>query len=160
MKNRQRVQAIIIQNNKVLFGAGIVNGKDFRHFFIGGGIEEGESAKEAVIRELKEETNVDGTIIFKFAKEYKENHHTFLVDIGNQRTILGYDPEDEEADMPINLRTLQKLEFIPINEYDRFTIIDIKYFKILLEECNNREISLHWVTTMKRLVENYEGKSL
>lgn len=43
MERRQRVQAIIIQNNKVLFGAGILKEKEYRHFFIGGGIEEGES---------------------------------------------------------------------------------------------------------------------
>jgi ADP-ribose pyrophosphatase YjhB (NUDIX family) len=160
MKNRQRVQAIIIQNNKVLFGAGIVNGKEFRHFFIGGGVEEGESSDEAVIRELKEEANVDGTIIFKFTKEYKKNHHTFLVDIGNQTTSLGYDPEDEEVEMLIHLRTLQRIEFIPIEEYDRFTLIDIEYFRILIEECNNRGISSQWINAMKTLVQNYEGEHI
>lgn len=36
MKQRQRVQAIIIQNNKVLFGAGMLKGKEYRHFFIDG----------------------------------------------------------------------------------------------------------------------------
>ncbi len=67
MKSRQRVQAIIIQDKKVLFGAGMVNEKDFRHFFIGGGIEEGESPEEAILRELREEANVDGIIVFKFS---------------------------------------------------------------------------------------------
>jgi ADP-ribose pyrophosphatase YjhB (NUDIX family) len=160
MKNRQRVQAIIIQNNKVLFGAGIVNGGELRHFFIGGGVEEGESPEAAVIRELKEETNVDGTVIFKFTKEYTENHHTFLVDIGSQTISLGYDPEDEEVEMPIHLRTLQSIEFIPIDEYNRFTLIDIEYFRILLQECNNRGIYSQWIVAMKTLVQNYEEEHI
>ena len=158
MKNRQRVQAIIIQNNKVLFGSGLVNGKDFRHFFIGGGIEEGENPEEAIMRELMEEANVDGSIIFKFEKEYKEDHHTFLIDIGNKSVTLGYDPEDEE--METNFRMLQKLELIPINEYDRFSLIDIVYFKILLEECNNRNYFPKWFAELEILIESYIGENI
>jgi len=60
------------------------------------------------------------------------------MDIGNKCVTLGYDPEDEEVKRPISLRTLQKLEFIPISEYDRFSLIDIEYFRILIEECNSR----------------------
>lgn len=153
MKQRQRVQAVIIQNNKVLFGAGMMKGKDYRHFFIGGGVEEGDTLEEAIIRELREEANVDGAIIFKFANEYKENHHTFLLDIGNQSTSLGYDPEDEEINKDKHLRTLQKLEFISFSEYNKFTSIDIMYFKILLEECNRRCYLPEWYEELKKLVE-------
>lgn len=155
MEQRQRVQAIIIQNNEVLFGAGMLKGKEYRHFFIGGGIEEGETPEEAVMRELKEEANVDGTIIFKFRNEYKENHHTYLVEIGEQEVSLGCDPEDEEVNKDINLRTLQELEFIPLSECSRFSLIDVVYFKILLEECNNRSYFPEWYREVKRLVEDY-----
>lgn len=93
MEQRQRVQAIIIKNNKVLFGAGMLKGKEYRHFFIGGGIEEGETPEQTIVREIREEANVDGIIIFRFKNEYKENHHTFLVKIGDQEASLGYDPE-------------------------------------------------------------------
>lgn len=156
MKNRQRAQAIIIQNEKALFGFGLLNAKEFGHFFIGGGIEEGESPEDAIMRELMEEANVEGKIIFKFSKEYKEDHHTFLVDIGTKSITLGYDPEDEQVERATNLRTLQKLEFIPINKYDRFTLIDIEYFKILIEECNDRGFSSQGIITIKILVDIYE----
>lgn len=155
MEQRQRVQAIIIKDNKVLFGAGMLEGKEYRHFFIGGGIEEGETPEEAIIREIREEANVIGTIVFKFENEYKENHHTFLVEIGEQEVSLGYDPEDEEVNMDEHLRTLQKLEFIPLNECSRFSLIDIVYFKILLEKYNNRNYFPEWYVEMKRLVESY-----
>ena len=109
MKNRQRVQAIIIQNDKVLFGAGMLKGKEFRHFFIGGGIEQGENPEDAIMREIMEEANVAGEIIFKFFVEYKEDHHTFFVDIGNKTVTLGYDPEDEEVQMGTNLKDTSKI---------------------------------------------------
>ncbi|GKX65869.1 NUDIX domain-containing protein [Inconstantimicrobium mannanitabidum] len=153
MGQRQRVQAIAIQNNGVLFGSGMIDEKQNTHFFIGGGIEEGETAEEAIIRELREEANVDATIIFKFEKEYKENHHTFLVKIGEQEVSLGYDPEEEEVEKPANLKALQKLEFIALNEGSRFSAIDLEYFKILLEECNARSYFPEWYGKMKRLVE-------
>lgn len=152
MVYRQRVQAIIIQNNKALFGSGVLKEKGYRHFFIGGGIEKGESPEEAIVRELREEANVVGTILIKFENEYKENHHTFLVDIGEQEATLGYDPEDEEVEKSSRFRTLQKLEFIPLSECDEFSLIDIMYFKILLEECNKRNYYLEWYEEMKRLV--------
>lgn len=155
MEQRQRVQAIIIQNNKVLFGAGILKGKEYRHFFIGGGIEEGETPEKAIIREIREEANVEWTIIFKFRNEYKENHHTYLVEIGEQEVFLGYDPEDEEVNKDIKLRTLQELEFIPLSECSRFSLIDVVYCKILLEECSNRSYFPEWYCQMKALVESY-----
>ena len=53
--------------------------------FVQGGIEEGESPEKAVVRELKEETNLDGTIAKKldFKSEYwfnweGERVHKFL----------------------------------------------------------------------------------
>lgn len=152
MEKRQRVQAIVIQDNKVLFGAGMVNEKEYRHFFIGGGVEKGETSEEAIVREVKEETGCKGTIIFKFTNEYKENHHTFLVDIGNQVVSLGYDPEPEELDKEQHLRALQKLQFIPLSEPNSFSLIDIEYFKILLKELNNRNYFPEWFEELKKML--------
>jgi len=155
MKNRQRAQAIIIQNNKVLFGAGIIKGKELGHFFIGGGVEEGEGPEAAIIREIKEEANVEGEIVFKLSKEYMENHHTFLVYIGDRIVTLGYDPEEEEIEKEAHLRALQRLMFIPLNEDGRFSLIDIEYFKLLLEECNTRDCFPKWHRDMEMLVKRH-----
>jgi ADP-ribose pyrophosphatase YjhB (NUDIX family) len=56
MKKASR--AIIIKDGRILLIHRIKNNKEY-YVLPGGGIEEGESPEEAVIRELKEETNLD-----------------------------------------------------------------------------------------------------
>lgn len=92
---RHRVQGIIIQNGKAILGYGCVDKSDkiFRHYFIGGAVEAGETPEDAIIREVMEEINVKGNIVFKFNKEIEKNSTTFLVDIRNKKPTLGYDPE-------------------------------------------------------------------
>ncbi|MFC1953574.1 NUDIX hydrolase [Chloroflexota bacterium] len=65
----------------------------------GGGTEEGETPEEATIRELKEECNVEGTIVREtstyISSLRKDYCYTFLVDIGDDEPELGSDPELE-----------------------------------------------------------------
>lgn len=144
-----RAQAVIIRENKVLFGYGKV-GERLGHFFIGGGVEIGETSTESVLREVREELNVKGKIIFKLRKEVLDEHFTFLIDICNQECTLGYDPEEDgwEEDK----LSLQKLIWVPLNEKERFTSIDIAYFMELIEECNERMFNPEWLMEMKQLV--------
>jgi len=129
----ERAQAIIIRNNKMLFGYGKILG-ELRHFFIGGRIEVGESSSETVLRELREEANVDGNIIFKFTNELQANHHTFLVDIGEAEVSLGYDPE--EMYLPQEELSLKGLKWIDLENNYMFTDIDKEYFSLLMTECD------------------------
>ena len=146
-----RAQAIIIKDNKILFGYGNIGG-NLRHFFIGGGVELGETASEAVLREVREELNVKGEIIFKFRKEISEKHFTFLIDIGNREYSLGYDPE--ELGWKEDRLSLQQLIWIPMSEKKRFTSIDIAHFVVLVEECNERMFNPEWLMEIKQIVEN------
>jgi len=52
---RLRAAAIIIENNHVLFAT---NDVEKYYYSIGGGIELGETAEQAVLREVKEETGI------------------------------------------------------------------------------------------------------
>lgn len=60
MENRPRVRVagILIENDKILL---IEHSKNEKKYWLipGGGVEWGESTKEALIREYKEETNLD-----------------------------------------------------------------------------------------------------
>jgi 8-oxo-dGTP pyrophosphatase MutT (NUDIX family) len=91
----------------------------------GGGVNEGESPSEAMIRELREECHVDGTIIQlvgikdlgRVAHAEYERIYTFLVDIGEQTPQMGSDPEFESADrLLVDVRWLTLAE---IPERDR-----------------------------------------
>ena len=74
----------------------IVSGK-LCHVFVGGGIEENETPEQAVLRELKEEANVDGKIIYgpvHIANKEHNHEYFFLLSINDdQMPKLGYDPE-------------------------------------------------------------------
>jgi len=55
---QKRAVAIIIKDRKVLLMHRIKNGKEY-FVFPGGGVEEGESLEQAVVREIKEELGLD-----------------------------------------------------------------------------------------------------
>jgi ADP-ribose pyrophosphatase YjhB (NUDIX family) len=72
----------------------------------GGGVDDGERPRDAVIRELQEECHVEGTIIrlvgiqdlSRVAHAEYEKVYTYLVDVGEQTPRLGTDPELENRD--------------------------------------------------------------
>jgi 8-oxo-dGTP diphosphatase len=86
----------------------------------GGGVEKGESPSEAVLRELKEECNVEGTIIKQvgmFTDSTGVEFITYLVDIETQEPHLGNDPEFElEQQILVEIRWMTLAE---IPERDR-----------------------------------------
>jgi mutator protein MutT len=55
---RIRAVAIIVNNEKVLLIHRISHGKEY-HVFPGGGVENGETVEEAVLREVQEETSLE-----------------------------------------------------------------------------------------------------
>lgn len=94
---RDRSQAVVCRNGKLLLVEHIMHGRDFFNL-PGGGIEEGETPEEAALRELKEETGVDGAILRPLTIEYKADLesriYTFLVEIPEEALPQkGIDPE-------------------------------------------------------------------
>jgi 8-oxo-dGTP pyrophosphatase MutT (NUDIX family) len=143
--SRTRAQSIVIQGDCVLFGYG-----KGVYFFIGGGVEEGETAEQAALRELREETNVNGTILFRFKDDVFQNHVTFFVDIGCQVPRLGYDPEETKTG---EAKSLVRIELVPLTKSESFTAIDVNYFKLLMAECAKRKMSFLWNDAMNALIQ-------
>jgi len=101
MRNiRPRSSAIIIKNDKILLMHRRKQGREY-WVFPGGGIKKGETAEEAVVREVQEETGL--TVNCKkltcgWNKKGKNIKHSFFLCnvLGNDKPILG-GPEKERS---------------------------------------------------------------
>ncbi len=129
---RDRVQAIVIRDNKVLL---VKHRMREREFFCvpGGGIEDGETKEEAVLRELKEEACVDGEIVRKLSIQFKPRDmgevHSYLIRISKDATPFpGIDPELGE---------------------DKQTIIGIEWLG--LEEIGDVDRAYLWAAGLNRI---------
>ena len=121
---RNRSVAIVIRNGKILMERLCYkndnNGKEF--FSVpGGGIEEGESPEQTVLRELKEECGLDGTIVKALAVIYSHGRKEYSFEVAvpkDQQAITGYDPEEAGSDNP-PLREVVWKSLNEISEKDR-----------------------------------------
>ncbi len=101
MRNRSVV--IVLRDKKILMEKLFYDGRTF-YSVPGGGIEDGETPEEAAIRELKEECGLDGVIVKKLAKVYRQGgiEYSFEVRVPeDQVAITGYDPEEPKDNQPI-----------------------------------------------------------
>lgn len=114
-----RAQAIVIKDMQIL----MVKHEDAQTEWWclpGGGIEENETPKECVIRELYEECQVNGNIIRQTSHSLHDDgfqNYTYYVDIGNEQPTLGFDPNELSKDYRLVDVKWMKLEEIP--ERDR-----------------------------------------
>ena len=124
MNKRISSRAIIIENNKLLtfFRRKNKDGKIKEYYSLpGGGQEKGETLEENVIRELKEEFNVDIKIIDYLGKKESDNYieHFFYC------TIINVIPKLSGEELERNCQdNYYELRYININEIDK---IDIFY---------------------------------
>lgn len=102
---RTRATGVVIKDNKVLLIKRFNNGKQY-YVFPGGGVEEGETVEEALIRELKEETSLNIKVsrkLWTFDTEWLGQtikHVNFLVN--NFSGSLGLGGPEKEKNSEIN----------------------------------------------------------
>lgn len=118
---RDRAQAMVVRDNKILMVKHEMDGRIF-YCIPGGGVEENETYEEAAIRELKEESCVEGKIVRKLSIQYKPDNkgevHTFLIEIDKmQCPKAGIDPELPASEQTI--RSVEWLSLAEIGEVDR-----------------------------------------
>ena len=116
-----RVQAIVIRDDRILMVKHSQNGQEW-WCLPGGGQEANETPDQGALRELKEECKVSGAIVRKtsyVSYSPDDETHSFLVDIGNQNPLLGYDPEVAYGKQEHALVDVQWLRLCEIPERDR-----------------------------------------
>ena len=147
-----QARCIVLRDNKILFIQQMIHGQ-LRHVFVGGGIEYGETPHEAALRELEEEANVKGKIVFGPAIYYSEKkEYIFIVSISDTaQPTLGYDPE-----LPIDKQALKGLIWRDaIKEVELFNEIDCKFFQALINEGKKQGINEEWMTTLEKIVSHH-----
>lgn len=112
---RNRSMALVVRDNKIL----IV--RTSRNEIPGGGIEPGETPAQAALRELKEETGLDGIIrreLSTLRRADGSEEYVFWVDVDEgQEAVTGKDPEVSEDEQRI--REVLWIPFHELSEKDR-----------------------------------------
>ena len=123
MEKRVSSRAIIIEDGKLLtmFRRKIKKDGSVKEYYVipGGGLEESETLEENVIRELKEEFNVDIEIVkFLSTEEYDDTiANYFLCKIVSGTPKLG----GEELDR-ITPENYYEIRYIDLNDIDNYDI--------------------------------------
>lgn len=122
MEKRVSSRAIIIDDGKLLVMFRRKKKKDgtVKEYYVipGGGLEEGETLEENVVRELKEEFNVDIEIIkFLMKEEYEDTiANYFLCKIVSGKPKLGGEELDRMTDD--NYYEVRYIDIKDIDNYD------------------------------------------
>lgn len=122
MEKRISSRAIIIENGKLLtmFRRKIKKDGSVKEYYVipGGGLEENETLEENVIRELKEEFNIDIAIVkFLGTEEYDDTiANYFLCKIVNGTPKLG--GEELERMTKENYYEIRYIDLKNIDSYD------------------------------------------
>lgn len=128
---RNRSMALVVRNNRILMEK-VYYYNRFFYTLPGGGIEEGETPEEAVIRELKEECLVDGIIVKKLTQLNRKNgntEHVYEVKIPDeQNPSKGYDPEEPMDNQSI--KEVAWLGFDELSEKDRAFLLSYGIMEI------------------------------
>ena len=129
---RKTARAIIIEEDKLLvfFRRKMVEGKEITYYAIPGGHVEGdESCEDTVIRELKEEMNLDIKIINYLGKividNQEENYYNVRI-IGGE---LKFGGEELERNCDDNY---YEIRWLPISELDNSGIRSIAFIRRVL----------------------------
>jgi 8-oxo-dGTP pyrophosphatase MutT (NUDIX family) len=119
-KLRHTARALVVRNGEVLLferWRGQVMGPDLHYFSIpGGGIDEGESPEDAVVREMREEMTIEVRPLHLLARQKSKSRYNyyFLCEI-----IAGeptFNPQSDEAKYARISRNIYEVAWQPIDQ--------------------------------------------
>lgn len=128
---KNRAAGILIENNKVLVIHRIKNSNEF-WVFPGGGIEDGETAELALIREMAEETSLVVEVLDKaieiesnFNEERKLETYFFIKRISGEPKLSIDSPEASRM-LESNNENFYELTWLDIDSLNNYIIYPIK----------------------------------
>jgi len=129
---RQRAAGIIIKDGKILL---MHRRKPKRDYYVipGGDIEENETPEIAVLRETKEETNLDVEIdylLFEFESDVFKRHESFFV----MKNIKGEEKIGEPEINWENEDNHYELVWTPLEKLSEIDLLPTEIKKIILEK--------------------------
>ncbi len=136
MKNSFEViaRALILKNNKIL----VCKRKDKDYYFLPGGhVEFGETTKEAIIREIKEErdkTLKNVSFIGIVENNYKEGS------IKHHEINIIFEAEEEESEKPMSAENHLIFEFLDYNSFKEKNIEPDILKRKIMEYIDNNKI--------------------
>ena len=133
--------AVIVKDDMILMERVLFDGRYF-YTLPGGTIEEGETPEEAVVREVKEECNLDVRVIRPIStinrKTGKMKYSFECEIIGDKEPTLGKDPEFPDDEQSIKEVLYMRLE--DIDEKDRAFL----WSEGLMEVGNFADVVIGW----------------
>ena len=147
------VQGIIVNKDKILHSYGNNNRNMEVEFFIRGEIKNGETAEEAIKREVKEQVNITLDCVLKLNTEYSADTTTFFSDLGgteylctkegsisnkNNAKNINLNIENIKIDKNIWNVNLEGFRWVSLNNSEVFEVfneVEISYLKKAYEQC-------------------------
>ena len=142
MEKARRACCIVIRDSQLLFVQQTIREGALRQVFIGGAIEEDETPHEAALRELAEEANVQGEIIFGPALyEATLKEYVFIVRIPDDaQPTLGYDPELAHDKQVIHGLIWRDA----VTAVEQFNRVDCAFFQAVVDEAEKMDVQAPW----------------
>lgn len=120
MRTNKRVSAVVTKDNKILL---IHRRKEGDEYWVvpGGGVEEGETLEQGLVREVKEETSLDikkYSLIATF-KENEIEHYFYKCELSEGEPVLGGPEAKANSDHNwfnpewVNIEQLSDLDLYP-----------------------------------------------
>ncbi len=147
---KDRASGIVICEGTIYFVQQLV-GTEVRHIFVGGGIENGETPEIAMKRELYEEMNINGEIVFGpvIVERCSRREHVFVIEIGKDiKPTLGCDPE-----LPPNEQDLCGIVQLNLEkDIKQFNKFDMDYISTIITEARNLNYKAEWLARFEKLL--------
>ena len=134
----QRAVVVIINKDKVLLIHRFKNGKEY-YVFPGGGIEDGEAAEQAALREAKEETNLDVSLDKKLWEYENEKgrglEHYFLATKFTGKLQLGGPEVGRQSS-----KNIYRLEWVLLKRIEELKLFPEAVKEKILDLVKNPEV--------------------